>query len=126
MPRSAPSRCNEPGCPYLATIRGRCDEHQRPAWAGRPSVRERYGLSGSAQQKLHQAVLRETGAICYWCGQPGADQVDHLVEVEDGGSKTDRSNLAPIHGDPCHLQKSRLAKRRRAAARRAGRAGGAS
>lgn len=127
MPWSAPTRCAEPGCTEPVRS-GRCAEHQRTPWADRPSSQERYGLSGSAQQKLHHRILERDRYVCYWCGQgePRADEVDHVIEVEDGGARTDPANLAAIHGSPCHEQKSRLAKRRRAAARRAARAGGPS
>lgn len=118
MPHAAPSRCSEPGCPELALARGRCGEHRRVGWENRTSSQERYGLSGSAQQSLHQEVLREAGWICYDCGLPGADVVDHILPIHLGGAKRDKSNLGAMHQEPCH----RIKTERENAARRAARA----
>ena len=49
-----------------------------------------------------QRILRNHGRICHVCGGPGADQVDHLVAGDDHGDE----NLRPIHGVPCHRDKS--------------------
>lgn len=125
MPYAVMGRCSEPSCTELALPRGhgRCGEHQRPAWGGRrASSTERYGLSGSAQQALHKAVLREGGYICYVCGLPGADEVDHVIPIHLGGAKRDRANLAPIHAEPCHADKTALENAQRRALRAAQRA----
>ena len=98
--------------------RGRCFEHQREPWKDRPSSQERYGLSGSAQQKLHKAVLREAGFICYRCGLAGADTVDHIIAIWKGGAKRDRGNLGAIHQEPCHDEKTKAENAERAATRR--------
>lgn len=122
MPRSAPSRCTEPGCSAMATVRGRCEAHQRVGWQGRPSTQARYGISGSSQQKLHRSILKRDGYVCYVCHLPGANNVDHVVAIEDGGSKTDPANLAAIHEEPCHKDKSKAENARRRARRAAARA----
>lgn len=100
--------------------RGRCDDHQRPAFDGRSSSSDRYGQSGSARAALHRSILERDKRVCYWCGKPGANVVDHVVEVADGGALDDPSNLAAMHQEPCHRVKTAAA----AAARRR-RAGGA-
>jgi 5-methylcytosine-specific restriction endonuclease McrA len=60
----------------------------------------------AAQKKAHHsadwkraraAILRESD-ICWLCGREGADTVDHIVAIKDGGAPLDRSNLAPAHG----------------------------
>jgi len=124
MPYAALGRCSEPGCPELAlpTGRGRCGDHLRVGWEGRASSTERYGLSGSAQQSLHQRVLREAGWICYVCGLPGATEVDHVIPIHLGGARTDRSNLGAIHSDPCHADKTKRENAERRAARAAAKA----
>lgn len=50
--------------------------------------------------------MRDNGRICHVCHRPNADQVDHIVAVGLGGSRNDRSNLAPIHKEPCHREKT--------------------
>lgn len=122
MPYAAPSRCSEPGCTNIALLRGRCGEHPRKAWAGRPSSQERYGLSGSAQQSLHDRIKVRDGFICYICGLPGADTVDHIIPIHLRGARTDPANLAAIHQDPCHDIKTKAENAARRAARAAARA----
>ena len=120
MPYKAPTRCAEPGCPEISIDRGRCDEHKRAAWSGgnREPTHIRYGMSGSKRDSLHKQALKRDGYICYICGLPGADTADHVIEIADGGAKADLSNLAAIHEDPCHKEKTQ----RRNAERRARRA----
>lgn len=64
--------------------------------------------------------MRDHGGICHICGQPGADQIDHILPVGLGGALNDPSNLAPIHAEPCHRKKTarELAEMRRRAARK--------
>jgi len=56
--------------------------------------------------------------MCHWCGHPDADQVDHLIEIADGGPDTPANKL-PIHdhcphcGRRCHREKTTEAARRR-------------
>jgi 5-methylcytosine-specific restriction endonuclease McrA len=119
-PTSAPTRCTVSGCGRIALDRGRCanPEHQRKPWAGRASTQERYGLSGSKQQELHRRILKRDEYVCYVCHLTGADNVDHIIPIELGGARTDPANLAAIHEDPCHIDKTK----REAAERRARRA----
>lgn len=80
-----------------------CDDHARPAWAGS----ERDMPTNSAQwHHLRAFVLERDGAVCWWCGLPGADTVDHLIPQVVGGS-SDPSNLGPIHASVCHDEKTR-------------------
>lgn len=124
-PTSAPTRCTVPGCGRIAIDRGRCldPDHQRKPWAGRASSQERYGLSGSKQQQLHQRILKRDEYVCYICHGLGADNVDHVIPIEQGGARTAESNLAAIHEDPCHKDKTKaeaaVRRAKRAAAREA-------
>lgn len=54
-----------------------------------------------------QRILARDHGMCHICGQPGADEVDHVIPVYAGGSDDD-TNLAPAHAHPCHARKSAL------------------
>ncbi|WP_165860453.1 HNH endonuclease [Kocuria tytonicola] len=128
MPHAAPTRCTARGCSAFATRKGRCDEHQSSGWTERRrpqddrTSRDRIGISEAAWQRLRKSVLVEHEGICYVCGKPGANEVDHKQAVALGGARTDRANLAPIHADPCHAEKTQrelaLLRRRADRARR--------
>lgn len=105
--------CGERGCPNLqpCPVPG----HKREAWAG--STRRTRTGSGSAQQKrAHHVMVRDAG-VCHVCGQPGADEVDHVVCTTEGGADH-VDNMAPIHSRPCHAEKTQAeAARARARSR---------
>lgn len=52
-----------------------------------------------------RTVLERDHRTCYICHQPGADTVDHVIPVAQGGSH-DLTNLAAIHQHPCHDHKT--------------------
>ena len=54
-------------------------------------------LTGRGLQTLRQKVFSTYGDICWLCGHEGADTIDHLVMVSQGGSNT-IENLRPAHG----------------------------
>lgn len=62
-----------------------------------------YGVPLSRQ--VRKRVLREHAGVCHWCGKPGGDEVDHVVNRRSGGSD-DLENLRPIHKYPCHNEKT--------------------
>ena len=95
-PRSA---CNTPGCPNLATNKGRCAVHQRPAWEGRR------GFEGYKNEylKLRAVVLKEE-PICRICGLNSSVTADHIIPVSKGG-RTVRENLRGVC-KPCHDNRS--------------------
>lgn len=88
-------------------------------WEGRSSASKRYGMSGSAWQKLRLTILKRDGYVCYVCHLPGADEVDHIIPVGEGGARSDPANLGAIHSEPCHEEKSKAEAQRAAARRRA-------
>ncbi|HVT76988.1 MAG TPA: HNH endonuclease [Acidimicrobiales bacterium] len=61
--------------------------------------------------------MRRDRGICHVCGQPGADQVDHVIPVAEGGPDT-VDDKAPIHARPCHIAKTAEESRRGRARRR--------
>ncbi len=50
-------------------------------------------------------ILDRDQGVCWICGRPGADQVDHKVPLAQGGTEDD-SNLGAVHGEPCHAVKT--------------------
>lgn len=49
-------------------------------------------------------ILIRDNYVCYICGKPGADEVDHVIPAVRGGSEDDE-NLAAAHG-ACHHRKT--------------------
>ncbi|MDQ3344259.1 MAG: HNH endonuclease, partial [Actinomycetota bacterium] len=39
--------------------------------------------------------------ICWLCGHDGADSVDHVIALANGGAPLDPNNLRPAHHLPC-------------------------
>lgn len=97
----APTPCLETGCPNHATHQGRCQQHQRQAWAG--STRKKRLPPDWPTRRL--IVLKKHGGICHLCGTPGADTIDHIIPNDDHNL----DNLAPVHDRTpphCHRYKS--------------------
>ena len=58
---------------------------------------------GREAARIRARVLRESD-VCWICGQPGADSVDHVVPRSKGGGN-EPSNLRPAHLFPCNRAK---------------------
>lgn len=75
----------------------------RTAWEG--STRRRR-LPANWDSELRPAVFARDGDVCWWCGEPGADEIDHKKRGDDHRLE----NLGPIHGwrtgRDCHKKKS--------------------
>lgn len=56
-------------------------------------------------KRTRNRILERDGGRCHVCGQLGADEVDHVVPVAEGGTDADQ-NLAAIHPHPCHTRKT--------------------
>jgi 5-methylcytosine-specific restriction endonuclease McrA len=107
----AAKACSHHDCPHLQPCPN--PEHQRKPWQG-SRRREQSRLSGWAQQRMAKAILVKYRGICHWCGKGGADEVDHVVPLAEGGAD-DMANRRPIHADPCHkIKTEQEAKRARA------------
>lgn len=50
-------------------------------------------------------ILRRDRGICHVCHKPGADSVDHITPVNEGGQHAD-DNYGAIHSKPCHQKKT--------------------
>jgi 5-methylcytosine-specific restriction protein A len=64
--------------------------------------------------RVRPAVFARDGHICYVCGKPGANDVDH----KNPGDDHSLENLGPIHKWPCHARKSAAEGGRAAALKR--------
>lgn len=111
-----PRPCTEHGCPALQP----CAVHGRKAWATSKRAARLDGRSGWDRQAQRRRILRRHKGICHVCGQPGADAVDHVVALAEGG-KDIPANLRPIHSVPCHREKTEAEKRAGIERRRQGR-----
>lgn len=84
---------------------------------------DRLGKPGWQRQRDNARTIRRHRGICHWCGRPGADRIDHIVPLAQGGTD-EEGNRAPIHGVPCHRDKTKaeaaagLARKRRPSRRR--------
>jgi 5-methylcytosine-specific restriction protein A len=111
MPTQPLSRCTDPECHDMATVRGRCDAHQPIAWRGRDDKAGRYGVSSGSWRALKRRVSRRDNGCCWYCGgEPEEDEtlhLDHKIPVAEGGAITDLANLGLIHAEPCHDEKSK-------------------
>jgi 5-methylcytosine-specific restriction endonuclease McrA len=53
-------------------------------------------IRGRAGQRLNRLVIHRDHGICWLCGLPGADTVDHIVGLADGGTNQ-LDNLRAAH-----------------------------
>lgn len=81
-----------------------CPDHTPKPWAT-STRRDRVRLSGSAEQARAKRVIEKYLTACHVCGKAGADQVDHVIPLAEGGPD-DESNQLPIHAEPCHREKT--------------------
>lgn len=57
-------------------------------------------MTGRPKQRRNQAMLKASD-VCWLCGHPGSDSIDHKVPIVRGGTEHP-SNLAPAHHThPC-------------------------
>lgn len=81
-----------------------CPDHKPKPWAT-SKRKDRLTVSGSAEQARRLRILQRDLGTCHVCGQLGADQVDHVVPLSEGGAD-EEFNLASIHAEPCHREKT--------------------
>jgi 5-methylcytosine-specific restriction protein A len=105
--------CLEPGCPDVATKRGRCDRHRRDLERER-SRRRRETTGGIFKTKLwlrrREQVLFEQPLCPGINGNPCdriAEEVDHITPLSQGGAPYRRDNLRGLCS-PCHQERHRV------------------
>ena len=131
-------RCVEAGCMEAAEKNSRCLPHSKQ-WTREQKPWDAFSVSRrqalpKGWASLRERILKRDNRICYICGGPGADSVDHLKPRWMGGSDKP-SNLKAAHWDApphCHRTKSSkegalaaLEKRRREEGARKKKEGGA-
>ena len=107
MPTRTPTRCTQ--CNQPATYRGRCPNHQ-PTPCQTPSTNTQT-LTRTQQRHLRTAQLNREPQ-CRTCGTTTNLEVDHIIELADGGAHTDPDILQTLC-TPCHQTKSAAAKKAR-------------
>lgn len=81
-----------------------CVEHTPKPWASKQGRGNRM-RSGSREQRVNRGVMAAHDGVCHVCGKHGADQIDHVVPLAEGGADGPE-NRRPIHSVPCHRAKS--------------------
>lgn len=105
MPTRPMARCTQ--CRAMATHHGRCDDHQRKAWAN-PSANSR-ALTGAQRRTFRAAVMsaamQERDGRCAWCPNL-ATEADHILAIGLGGSPTDARHNGQALCSECHELKT--------------------
>lgn len=112
MPKAAPSRCVM-RCGRFATHQGRCEEHQRKPWE---QTSKRNEIIDQAKWLKVRRWVRAEEKSCRHCGSRTRLEVDHIIEVADGGAMYERANIQVLCAD-CHQKKTLRARQMRAAMR---------
>ena len=82
---------------------------RRHSYSEPENVRKR--LSGEKLQKLRRQVFNYYGEKCWLCGGEGADTIDHIIPVVDGGDDS-LDNLRPAHGRKSKLCTGNFSRKR--------------
>jgi 5-methylcytosine-specific restriction endonuclease McrA len=88
----------------------RCQEHWRVPWRG---AGERQRQTKPLTEREKNFIREQYGFLCAACGAENSREVDHIVEVADGGTNLP-SNLQILCAD-CHAVKTQQARRARQA-----------
>jgi 5-methylcytosine-specific restriction enzyme A len=105
--------CFEPGCPNLATGKGRCDEHRKPLERER-SRKRREATKGVYKKQMWQRRRLQAidkaplcpGVLDEPCPHTAiVEEVDHIVPLSQGGAAYDADNLQALCSR-CHQRKT--------------------
>lgn len=113
MPTLPGKTCRVPGCPIKASVKnkGFCEKHKNKTWE--QHQRKFDGTKRIYQlpiwRKIRREVINRASGLCENCAKAGlfviGNQVDHIINVESGGSETDLSNLQLLC-EKCHKLKT--------------------
>lgn len=102
MPR-APRICAQVGCPDTATNAGRCDQHQREAWAGS----DRRATLPRNWDIIRRRILERDGHRCQ-IRDPGctllATECDHIGDRDDHRDENLRGACRHCHAHRSAMQ----------------------
>ena len=106
--------CKRPGCPNLVeTGVSFCADHERKAVPVDPHPKVADEFYVSVRWRRLREWYISGNPLCEICGKPGR-VVHHVVEIKDGGSEMDESNLETVCYQ-CHTslhpRKKRTGKR---------------
>ena len=90
-----------------------CEAHKPKPWAT-STRRQTKTVSGWEESRRRKRILAKYQECCHWCGRKSEAaelEMDHVVPLAEGGPDTE-ANLAPIHKEPCHRQKTAAEARR--------------
>ena len=58
-----------------------------------------YHRTSNKTYRRNRAIVLAASTVCWLCGEPGADEVDHVVPYDRLNPYTDSvENLRPVHG----------------------------
>lgn len=90
--------CLEPGCPNVATWRGRCPLHARER--NRETRSQNASLYNSKRWKLTRRRKLTDTPLCERCGRVAA-HVHHRIDLQQGGDPWNQQNLEALCAS-CH------------------------
>lgn len=116
MPDRPLAPCRRPGCGAVTrNPGGYCDAHLEYAEARKREREARketlpFYISGRWRRLRDWYIGRHP--LCESCGRARATEVDHIVEIKDGGAAMSTSNLQALC-HRCHMRKTAAESRRR-------------
>ena len=107
-----PYRKDDAGTPLCRKC-GKTLGGRKTAWCSKECLKETILLRH--WPAIRRVILRRDKRVCQVCGRY-ANEVDHIVEVVDGGKSVPENLRAICHA--CHRKKTTVERTRRAAARK--------
>ena len=89
-----------------AIVQGRCPTCTKARHKVYNTDRDNNGIYGTrAWQIARKSALYRDAALCQICKEANATEVDHIVEIRDGGAPYDLNNLQSLC-HRCHMKKT--------------------